>query len=46
MSTSLTTPLELIQGSSNIDEMLYGRLFEFLKTMETHGKLKRNESAG
>ena len=46
MSTSLTMPLELIQGSSNIDEMLYGKLFEFLKTMESHGKLKPGESAG
>ena len=46
MSTSLTTPLEIIQGSSNIDPMLYGKLFDFLKTMETHGKLKHSENSG
>jgi len=46
MSTSLTTPLEIIQGSFKIDLSLYGKLFDFLKTMETHGKLKHSESAG
>ena len=46
MSTSLTEPLEAVNGGQNLDTELYGKLFDFLKIMKTHGKLAPGVGGG